>query len=228
MRIWYVNGGVVFYPANEEEAGAIQKTPHNAKLVDNGGFVPKSLLKYYNGWVDDDNYSHYFDYLGQVKRQYYNIDKGILQPNPQLNDGCYYIPSFKNGNLITGSYVAFNKYEKAEILNLPLHIELVKLADSYAEMSQYVRDLEKLVSDFFKNYQQDKVKNDAAITNIAIAIKTFPAVAGSPINPSLIATTQDTTSSIANNFKTEYDKYNEYVDSTTNFIDELIEVVKSK
>jgi hypothetical protein len=99
-----------------------------------------------------------------------------------------------------------------------------------AQSTALLEDYVELIADLLATHGEARPTDVARRLGVshATAIKTIPAVVGSPLFAGLIATTQDTTNNIANNFKTEYDKYNDYVDNTTSFIDELIEAIRSK
>ena len=232
MKLLIVNFNPIFYPESEKELVHILRK-YKAKYVRNtGGYVPEKILPYLFGWQEDDSYSYYYSYLGDRKKRF-NLDTQALETSTItknfINNGYYRVGTNFYGGLNFQDIEALELIEAPRvILNQPLHSEIVLVNNELVKSVKNINELSKDLKDFVTKYQDDKTKTDSLVTNMAVALRTIPAVVGSPIAPALVGVASNTTATSTNNIQASADDLDSYYDDLDKFINDINSIIKEK
>lgn len=199
MLINAMNGGVTLIIQGTDTKLHVDYMINTFNLVyfAQGFYVPKPIKDYCFGYSlikdtqgnDVNIYNYLFDRL-PIANKYFSFKENKLvdyssKMQGYLADGMYYtqfndvgiLQSIQSVDGLTDPVINLNQALHAELLN-NLECSLDEVDFSKSEVNTIVEANKKLVDEI------NAIKQ--AINNIALTIKTIPAVVGSPLNPALI------------------------------------------
>lgn len=230
MQLLAVNGGVLFIPKNEKEIYTLESI-YKAKPSVYGYWIPESINQYFMGYVDEDNYSFYFDKFQDKNgiKLYYNLGLKAVTSRPTLlEDGLYNVPVSDAGFPSFGLMVMQSHRDFAEVFNKPLHIELITALKDVIKLKTEFEALHKSVLQVVEAINNDNNSIRDAILQIAISIQTIPAVVGSPINAGLIVNTTATAIAKINQYEQKNDNVADYITDSNEILNDAIAEVVNK
>ena len=232
MHVVAINGGVIFFPINEDEINRIKFDYEAIPVLDGLGWIPKILAPYYSGYelgasTDLDSYNFYFNNLPKAGLEY-NFQYNMLVPSiSNLQDGYYVLELTREGRK-KGLVEIFN-FEAIYGKNIPQHPNIVNICDWKAkDYEQIIKNYEKQIAFLDKLVATDLVNLVTDLATIKTALATS-CVNGTPLNALFTPAFTNSSQADYNTYKTELNKYKTNIlDKAKDFFAKLIKKIRNE
>ena len=232
MYVIAINGGVVFFPENEDEITRIKMDYEAVPVLDGQGWIPDILSPYYSGYevgasVELDSYNYYFNNLGS-KGLGYDLENNLIVPSfLALEDGYYVLETTSEGR--KKGLVEIINFLAIYGKNIPQHPNIVNICDwLIKDYEQIIKNQEKQIAYLDKLVTTDLANLVADLAVIKIALATS-CVNGIALNPTFVPAFTNSSQTDYNTYKTEINKYKSNIlDKSKNFFDKLIKKIRNE
>ena len=233
MYIIAINGGIIFYPEDEQDILFI-KDKYDAMPVLNGlGWIPKILIPYYSGYENmppeaNNSYNYFFSELEKNNLGYDPANLILSSRLLSLDNGYY-----EQARLNTGEYLGIISLNISDVIlnkNIPQHPNIVNLCSFLLkDYEQIIKNYEKQIAFLDKHILTDMSNLTTDLALVKTTLTTISCVNGSPLNPAFTTTFTNSSQSDYNAYKTEINDYKQNILSKAkDFFEKLIAKIKAE